>query len=287
MMIKKAIIPCAGVGTRFLPATKAIPKELFPIIDRPVLQLIVEEMVASGISEIIFVINKEKEAIRKYFSEDSKLEQFLKEKNKTELLETVLKIPRLAKFSFVYQEKPRGNGHAVLQAEKEIGNKPFFVNWADDLITSRRIPYFAQLDKIYQKYQGTVLSVVKTNAAGQKRYGIIKPRPIEKRVYQVLSVMEKPGPDKAPSNLAHIGGFVLTPKIFDYLKKTKPGKGGEIWLQDAINEMAQKEPVYAYEFEGDYFDVGEKIGYLKTIVKMGLKRNDTKESFKGFLKRFG
>ena len=283
-MIKKAIIPCAGMGTRFLPATKVIPKELFPIIDKPITQLIAEELSASGVSKIIFIINKEKESIRKYYSKDRALEKFLKQKGKIELLKEVEAISKLAKFSFVYQNKPLGNGHAVLQAEKEIGREPFFVNWADDLIIGSSKPYFEQLAEVYKKYKGPILSIIKTDEAGQRRYGIIKPRPIGKRVYQVLSVVEKPGPENAPSDLAHIGGFVLTPKIFKALKKIKPGKGGEIWLQDAINEIAKKEPVYAYEFEGDYFDVGEKLGFLKTIVNMALKKEGLKEPFKKFLK---
>ena len=284
MKIKKAIIPCAGIGTRFLPSTKAIPKELFPVIDKPITQLIVEELSASGVLKVIFVINQEKESIRRYFNKDKKLEKFLKDKGKKDLLQTVSSIPKMAKFSFVYQNKPLGNGHAVLVAEKEIGREPFFVNWADDLIIGHPVPYFSQLSRVYQKYQGIILSVVKTDSEGQRRYGIIKPRPIGKNIYQVLSVIEKPGPQKAPSNLAHIGGFVLTPKIFKYLRGLKPGKGGEIWLQDAINEISKKEPVYALEFNGEYFDVGEKVGYLKTIVKMALKREDTKEPFKKFLK---
>lgn len=284
MEIKKAVIPCAGLGTRFLPATKSVPKELFPIINKPAIQLIVEELVASGISEIIFVISEDKQAIKKYFKPDLELEKILKERKKEELLKELRIIPNLAKFSFVYQNEPKGNGDAVLKAEKEIKNEPFIVNWADDLILGSKIPYFSQLIRVFKKYKGIVLSVVKTDAEGKRRYGIIKPKKLASRVYQVLSVIEKPGPKKAPSDLAHIGGFVLTPEIFKYLKKLKPGKGGEIWLQDAINEICQKQPVYAYEFDGRYYDVGEKLGYLKTIVAMALQREDLREDFKKFLK---
>ncbi|MCX6806569.1 MAG: UTP--glucose-1-phosphate uridylyltransferase [Candidatus Berkelbacteria bacterium] len=283
MEFKKAVIPCAGIGTRFLPATKAIPKELFPIIDKPITQLIVDEFKRSNISNITFVINKEKEAIKNYFSSDKKLEAMLKSRQKTDLLKEIKKINEGTKFNFVYQNEPKGNGDAVLCAEKMIGNEPFIVNWADDLIIGGKVPYFTQLIEVYKKYRGIVLSVVKTDEAGQRRYGIIKPKRISSRVFQVISVVEKPGPERAPSNLAHIGGFILTPKIFKFLKKTKPGRDGEIWLQDAISEISKKEPVYAYEFDGQYYDVGEKLGFLKTIVKMTLQREDLKEDFQKFL----
>lgn len=283
-IIQKAIIPAAGLGTRFLPATKIIPKELFPIIDTPVIQLIVEELIKSKILQVILVINKNKEAIKRYFLPNRRLENFLKKRGKANLLSQIKKIEELVNFDFVYQPQPKGNGDAILCAEKKVKNEPFVVNWADDLIIGKKEPYFTQLTEVFKKYQGFILSVVKTDAEGQKRYGIIKPKKVAPRVYRVLSVVEKPGPKKAPSNLAHVGGFILTPKIFKYLKNLRPGKGGEIWLQDAINLACLKEPVYAYEFDGDYLDVGERLGYLKSIIKMALRRNEIKEPFKNFLK---
>ena len=284
MEIKKAIVPAAGYGTRFLPFTKAMPKEMLPLIDKPVIQFIVEELVASKISEIILVTGWSKRAIEDHFDYNFELEYRLKEAGKMDLYQEIKEVADLATFIYVRQKEALGNGHAVLCAKKLIKNEPFVVSWGDDLIIGRKKPYFAQLIEIYKKYGGCVLSVMPTDEAGMKRYGIIKARTIKNKLHRVFEVIEKPGPEKAPSNLAHVGGFVLSPKIFDILEKTKPGKGGEIWLQDAINTLCQKEPVYAYEFDGERYDTGEKMGFLKATVKMALQREDLQEEFKKFLK---
>jgi UTP--glucose-1-phosphate uridylyltransferase len=282
--IKKAIIPAAGYGTRFLPFTKAMPKEMLPLIDKPVIQFIVEELVRSGVSQIVLVTGWNKRAIEDHFDYNFELEYRLKEAGKMDSYQEIRRIADLATFIYVRQKEPLGNGHAVLCAQKLINNEPFIVSWGDDLIIGQDKPYFAQLVDVYTKYGGAVLSVNQTDEAGMKRYGIIKAKKIADRVYQVSEVIEKPGPEKAPSNLAQLGGFVLTPKIFEILKKTKPGKGGEIWLQDAINELCKTEPVYAYEFEGQRYDTGEKLGFLKSIIKMAIQREDLKKDFKRFLK---
>lgn len=283
-MIKTAVIPAAGYGTRFLPFTKALPKEMLPLIDKPVLQYIVEEMVASNIEKVILVTGWHKRAIEDHFDYNFELEYRLLEKGKKELFQEIRKIADLAEFIYVRQKEPRGNGDAVLSAKKAVENEPFIVSWGDDLIIGKKKPYYAQLIEIFEKQKGPLLSVIKTDERGMRRYGIIKAKPLKDRIYEVKEVVEKPGPEKAPSNLAHVGGFVLTPSIFPILEKLQPGKGGEIWLQDAINILCQKEKVYAYEFEGQYYDVGEKIGYLETLVKIALEREDLKKDFKKFLK---
>lgn len=284
MQIKKAIIPAAGYGTRFLPFTKAMPKEMLPLIDKPVIQYIVEELVASGITQIILITNWNKRAIEDHFDYNFELEYRLKEAGKTEYYQMIREVANLATFTYVRQKELLGNGHAVLCAKNLINNEPFVVSWGDDLIIGKNKPYFAQLIDIYKKYEASVLSVMPTDKEGMKRYGIIKAKKVTDRIHQVLGVVEKPGPEKAPSNLAHLGGFVLTPNIFKILEKTKPGKSGEIWLQDAVNDLCQTEPVYAYEYEGERYDTGEKKGFLESTVKMALQREDLKEDFKKFLK---
>ncbi len=285
MTIKKAIVPAAGYGTRFLPFTKAMPKEMLPLIDKPVIQYIIEELVLSGISDVALITGWNKRAIEDHFDYNFELEYRLKEAGKSESYKTIREIADLATFFYIRQKEPRGNGHAILCAKDFINNEPFLVSWGDDLIIGNKKPYFSQLIDVFQKYQAPILSVLKTDAEGQRRYGIIKSKPIKDGVYQVLGVVEKPGPDKAPSNLAHVGGFVLTPQIFEALEKTKPGKNNEIWLQDAINILIKEgNPVYACEFDGERYDIGEKKGYLESIVKMALKREDTKENFKKILK---
>ena len=287
MEIKKAIIPAAGYGTRFLPFTKAMPKEMLPLIDKPVIQYIIEEMVRSGISNIALITGWNKRAIEDHFDYNFELEYRLQEAGKIESYKTIRQIADLATFFYIRQKEPRGNGHAVLCARNFINNEPFVVSWGDDLIIGHKKPYFLQMIAMYQKYRAPILSVMKTDTQGLSRYGIIKAKSLSAKTYQVLGVVEKPGPQKAPSNLAHVGGFVLTPKIFDALDKTKPGKNGEIWLQDAINILIkQKERIYAYEYEGERYDIGEKRGYLESIVKMALKRDDTKEEFKKILDTF-
>ena len=284
MEIKKAIIPVAGYGTRFLPFTKAIPKEMLPLIDKPVIQYIIEEVVASGVNHIALVTGWNKRAIEDHFDYHFELEHRLQENGKMDYYKAIREVADMATFFYVRQKEPKGNGHAILCARDYINNEPFLVSWGDDLIIGENKPYFSQLIEVYEKYHATVLSVMKTDKKGQNRYGIIKSKPLGKGLHQVLNVIEKPGTEKAPSNLAHVGGFVLTPTIFEALSQTKPGKGGEIWLQDAINILIKKEPVYAYEFQGQRFDTGEKMGFLESTVKMTLRRPELKKGFKKILK---
>jgi len=284
MVIKKAIIPAAGYGTRFLPFTKAMPKEMLPLIDKPVIQYIVEELAASGIAHVVLVTGWNKRAIEDHFDYNFELEYRLKEANKMDSYQKIREVADLATFTYVRQKEPLGNGHAVLCAKKLINNEPFVVSWGDDLIIGEGKPYYTQLIDVYEKYGGSVLSVMPVGQEETKRYGIVRVKPFKNGVYKVLEVIEKPGPEKAPSDLAHVGGFVLTPRIFEILEKTKPGKGGEIWLQDAINTLCKIEPVYAYKFQGERYDTGEIMGYLKSKVKMALSKEETKEDFRKFLK---
>jgi len=284
MTIKKAIIPAAGYGTRFLPFTKAMPKEMLPLINKPVIQYIVEELAASGIAHVILVTGWNKRAIEDHFDYNFELEYRLKEANKMDSYQKIREVADLATFTYVRQKEPLGNGHAVLCAKKLINNEPFVVSWGDDLILGKGKPYYTQLIDVYEKYGGSVLSVMPVSQEETKRYGIVRAKPFKNGIYKVLEVIEKPGPEKAPSDLAHVGGFVLTPRIFEILEKTKPGKGGEIWLQDAINTLCKIEPVYAYKFQGERYDTGEIMGYLKSKVKMALSKEETKEDFRKFLK---
>lgn len=284
MKIKKAVIPAAGYGTRFLPFTKAMPKEMLPLVDKPVIQYIVEELAASGIAHVILVTGWNKRAIEDHFDYNFELEYRLREAGKIDSFQKIREVADLATFTYVRQKEPLGNGHAVLCAKKLINDEPFIVSWGDDLIIGKNKPYYAQLIDVYEKYGGSVLSVMPVSPEETKRYGVLKVKPFRNGIYKVLEVIEKPGPEQAPSNLAHVGGFVLTPRIFEILEKTKPGKGGEIWLQDAINTLCKMEPVYACEFQGTRFDTGEVMGYLKSVVKMALQREELKKDFKNFLK---
>jgi len=283
MKIKKAVIPVAGYGTRFLPFTKATPKEMLPLVDKPVIQYIVEELSASGISHVILVTGWNKRAIEDHFDYNFELEYRLKEAGKMEAYRKIRDVADLAYFTFVRQKEPLGNGHAVLCAKQLINDEIFIVSWGDDLIIGQEKPYYSQLIEVYEKYGGSVLSVMPVSKEEVKRYGIVKVKPFKNRVHRVLEVVEKPDPEEAPSNLAHVGGFVLTPRIFEILERTKPGKGGEIWLQDAINTLCKLEPVYAYEFQGERYDTGEIFEYLKSNIKMALRREEISEGLKKFI----
>lgn len=259
MKITKAILPVAGIGSRFLPATKTVPKELFPIVDKPVIQYLVEEAVKSGIKEIIFVISKNKELIRDYFSKHSILEDFLEEKGKTNLLKRITPIHSLAKFSYVYQDEPKGDGHAILQAEKLIGNEPFLVLFGDDIVKSD-VPAAKQL---IDKFNGeSILAVEKILRENTASYGIINPGERNGRLYEVNGLVEKPHQDEAPSNLGIIGKYVCPPEIFDALRASKPSKDGEIRLIDGFVELQKTQKIWAYAIEGDRFDTGKASGLI-------------------------
>jgi len=259
MKIKKAVLPVAGMGTRFLPASKVVPKELFPIVDKPVIQYLVEEAVLSGIEEIIFVISKGKELIKKHFSYHPELEAILKDRGKHVLLDKINPIHKLASFKYVYQKEPLGDGHAVLMAEKAVGNEPFLVLFGDDIVKSD-VPAAKQL---IDHFEGeSILAVERIPKEKTMLYGIIKPGKKTGRLYEVMDMVEKPEPKEAPSNLGIIGKYVCTPEIFSALKKAPAGKDGEIRLIDGFNVLKQNQKVWAVEIEGERFDTGRPEGLV-------------------------
>ncbi len=287
MKITKAVIPAAGFGTRFLPQTKAMPKEMLPIVDKPVIQYVVEEAVASGIANIIIVTGANKRAIEDHFDNpDEDLTKNLLQGNKEKLLEVVKKISEMANFIYVRQKGPYGNGTPVLAAEPTIENEPFAVLWGDEFIYSTP-PRLQQMMDVHAKYGGIVISGVKIEKKEDlKRYGIADLEPVDGNVYKIKSIVEKPEPDEAPSNIATHGAYILPPEIFHALKRVAPGKGGEIWLVDAINLLRDDGvPVYAVEIQnGKYYDTGNKLEYMKTVVDLALRHPDISGDFREYLK---
>ena len=282
--IRKAVIPAAGWGTRFLPTTKAIPKELLPLADRPVIQHTVEEAVACGIEQVIIVTSPGKGALQTHFSPHNRLEAALKHKGDAELLEKVKRTSKLADIRFILQSEPKGLGHAVLIAAREIGNEPFAVFLPDDLFDANP-PVIKQMEQVYQRFNGCVLALLRVTPEDTRRYGIVKPEQVAERTYRVLDMVEKPGPDKAPSQLAIMGRYILTPEIFDALRATKPGKGGEIQLTDGMARLREGQPIYGYEFEGTYYDAGKPLGLLKTSIAWALQDPDTGAELRTYLKQ--
>lgn len=283
--IKKAIIPAAGLGTRFLPATKAMPKEMLPILDKPTIQYIVEEAARAGIEDIIIVTGRHKRAIEDHFDSQKELEMVLKEKGKSELLEKVQYSTELANIFYVRQKEQKGLGHAISSARQFIGNEPFAVLLGDDIVESE-VPAVKQLIDVYEETGHSVIGV-KVPEADTHRYGIIDPLTKNGRQYEVKKFVEKPAQGTAPSNLAIMGRYVLTPEIFDYLKTQKEGAGNEIQLTDAIERMNNDNQVYAYDFEGERYDVGEKLGFVKTTIEYALKDDSMREELTRFIKELG
>ncbi len=268
--IKKAVIPVAGMGTRFLPATKALPKELLPIVDKPVIQYIVEEAVASGIEEIIFITNERKRAIEQHFTRNESLERILEEKEKVVQLEAVRKTTGLAKFVYVPQSEPLGLGHAVLQAKDLIGDEPFVVFGGDDVVEGA--PAAKELIETYEKYGGSVIGVMEVPKENCDRYGCVAlSHDMGDAVYEIVDIVEKPPVDEAPSNLAAGGRWLLTPAIFDHLEETEPGAGGEIQLTDAIKSLMKEEKTYSKTYSGIYRDCGNITEYAKAVITFSLK----------------
>ncbi len=283
--VRKIVIPVAGFGTRFLPATKAMPKEMLPIIDKPIIQYVVEEAVASGIQDIILVTSGTKRAVEDHFDDNETLERWLERTGKHDVLKTIKEIGKMANFIYVRQKGPYGNAIPVLNSAHLIGDEPFAVVFGDDIYTGK-IPRIRQMIDVYDKYQDPVLGVVKVEKEDTKKYGIIEPGArVEKFVYQLKSVVEKPGPAKAPSLLAANAGYILTPDIFDAIRKLKPKKGGEYVTLDAIFALMKKRPVYACEIQGEYHDTGSKIGWLKANLTMALERPDIRDEAKKLMKR--
>lgn len=270
LKIKKAIIPAAGLGTRFLPATKAMPKEMLPILDKPTIQYIVEEASRAGIEDIIIVTGKHKRAIEDHFDIQKELETTLFEKGKLELLDKVQYSTNLANIFYVRQKEQKGLGHAIHTAKQFIGNEPFAVLLGDDIVESDN-PAIKQLMKQYEETGKSVIGVQTVPESETHRYGIIEPKSQDERLYEVEKFVEKPAQGTAPSNLAIMGRYVLSPKIFDYLETQTEGSGGEIQLTDAIERLNKDDKVYAYDFEGKRYDVGEKIGFVKTTIEYALK----------------
>lgn len=284
--IKKAIIPAAGLGTRFLPATKAMPKEMLPILDKPTIQYIVEEAARAGIEDIIIVTGRHKRAIEDHFDSQKELEMVLKEKGKSELLEKVQYSTELANIFYVRQKEQKGLGHAISSARQFIGNEPFAVLLGDDIVESE-VPAVKQLIDVYEETGHSVIGVQEVPEADTHRYGIIDPLTKNGRQYEVKKFVEKPAQGTASSNLAIMGRYVLTPEIFDYLKTQKEGAGNEIQLTDAIERMNNDNQVYAYDFEGERYDVGEKLGFVKTTIEYALKDDSMREELTRFIKELG
>jgi UTP--glucose-1-phosphate uridylyltransferase len=274
--VRKAIIPAAGLGTRFLPATKAMPKEMLPIVDKPTIQYIVEEAVASGIEDIIIVTGKGKRAIEDHFDNAWELEQNLAEKGKIDLLEKVRYSSNLANIHYIRQKQPLGLGHAVWCARNFIGDEPFAVLLGDDIVQSDT-PCLKQLIDQFEQTHSSVIGVQEVPEEETHRYGIIDPAGSQGRRYQVENFVEKPAPGTAPSNLAIIGRYILTPEIFLFLDKQEQGAGGEIQLTDAIQKLNQIQRVFAYQFEGKRYDVGEKLGFIQTTIEIALQDQELKE----------
>ncbi|MBC2107270.1 UTP--glucose-1-phosphate uridylyltransferase GalU [Listeria innocua] len=276
MKVKKAVIPAAGLGTRFLPATKAMPKEILPIVDKPTIQYIVEEAVESGIEDILIVTGKGKRAIEDHFDSVPELELNLREKNKLELLHLIEETTNI-NLHFIRQSKPKGLGDAILQARGFVGNEPFIVMLGDDIVQAKT-PCAKQLIQQYEKTHSSIIGVQTVPHEETYRYGIIDPiDEYSKNLYNVNGFVEKPDPNEAPSNLAILGRYLLTPQIFDFLETQKPGAGGEIQLTDAINSLNEIQRVFAYDFEGERYDVGDKFGFIKTTMQFALKHPEIKD----------
>ena len=286
--IKKVVIPAAGWGTRFLPATKAMPKEMLPVVDKPVIQYVVEEAVASGVRDIIIITGWKKRAIEDHFDNSFELEKHLEEKGKMKELAQIRKIAKLANFIYIRQKgRHYGNAIPVLAAKAAVDNEPFAVLWGDEFIMAQP-PRLAQMLEVYEKVQGgAVISAVRIETQDQlSRYRIAAMDPIEENIFKIKKIVEKPLPSEAPSNLATHGAYILPPKIFDVIKKLKPGKGGEVWLVDAINTLIKEGfPVYGCEIKnGKYYDTGNKLEYLKTVIEFALQRPDFAAELKKYLK---
>jgi UTP--glucose-1-phosphate uridylyltransferase len=283
-MIRKAVIPAAGLGTRFLPATKSMPKEMLPIIDKPIIQFVVEEAIASGIEDIIIITGRGKRAIEDYFDTSPELETHLLNNKKYDLLREVKDISSLVDIHYIRQKEPKGLGDAVLMAEKHVRDEPFAVLLGDDIIKAD-IPCMSQLTNLFEKYNKSIIAVEEVSQEKISDYGIIKGREIEKSVYFVEDIVEKPSLEEAPSNIGTVGRYVLTPEIFDCIKKTSPGKGNEIQLTDAIRFLIEEEEVYGYAFTGKRYDAGDKVGYVKAIIDFALEREDLKDEIERYTLR--
>ncbi|MDD3245390.1 MAG: UTP--glucose-1-phosphate uridylyltransferase GalU [Methanosarcina sp.] len=282
MSVKKAIIPAAGLGTRFLPATKSMPKEMLPIIDTPVIQYVVEEAINSGIEDIIIITGRGKRAIEDYFDDSPELEMYLANKKNTEMLKLVRDVSSLVDIHYIRQKEPNGLGDAILRAEKHIGNEPFAVLLGDDIIMNGK-PCTAQLIDKFEKYGRSTIAVEEVPYDKLSSYGIIKGKPVADSLYVLEDIVEKPAPEKAPSNIGAIGRYVFTPEIFDCIKEAGLGVGNEIQLTDGIRLLSKTQKVYAYEFKGKRFDTGDKLGYIKATIDFALENKELKDDVLEYL----
>ena len=283
MKVRKAIIPAAGLGTRFLPATKAQPKEMLPIVDKPTIQYIIEEAVASGIEEILIITGRNKKSIEDHFDRSVELEMELEKAGKEEMFEMIKKISDMADIHYIRQKEPRGLGHAIYCAKSFVGDEPFAVMLGDDVVDSK-VPCLKQLMNCFNEYQTTILGVQEVNANDVNKYGIVDGIYIEDRVYKVKELVEKPSLEEAPSNVAILGRYIITPQIFEILENTKPGKGNEIQLTDALQTLISNEAMYAYIFEGQRYDVGDKLGFLEATVEFALTKQGLRDKVIEYLK---
>lgn len=281
--VKKAIIPAAGLGTRFLPATKSQPKEMLPIVDKPTLQYIIEEAINSGIEEILIITGRNKKSIEDHFDKSVELELELQQKGKTEMLEMVQEISNMVNIHYIRQKEPKGLGHAIHCAKSFIGDEPFAVLLGDDIVDSDT-PCLKQLIDTYDEYKTSILGVQEVAKEDTNKYGILDCKYIEDRVYKVKDMIEKPNIEEAPSNIAILGRYIITPAIFEILENQAPGKGGEIQLTDALKTLASHEAIYAYNFEGRRYDVGDKLGFLEATIDFALKKENLKDGLMNYMK---
>lgn len=281
--IRKAIIPAAGLGTRFLPATKAQPKEMLPIVDKPTIQYIVEEAIASGIEEILIITGRNKKSIEDHFDKSVELEMELEKHNKNELLELVKDISEMVDIHYIRQKEPKGLGHAIKCAKTFVGDEPFAILLGDDIVYNPEKPCLKQLMDCYNEYKTSILGVQTVPEEDVNKYGIVDGIQIEDRVSKVKGLIEKPSIEEAPSNIAILGRYIVTPRIFDILDNTAPGKGNEIQLTDALLQLLKEEAMYAYNFEGRRYDVGDKLGYLQATVEYALRKPELREGFIEYL----
>ncbi len=285
-MVKKAVIPAAGYGTRFLPATKSSPKEMIPIIDTPVIQYVVEEAVASGITDILMIIGKGKRAIEEHFDRSPVLEETLVKKKNTEMLEKIRSISEMANIHFVWQKEMNGLGDAILHAKYHVGNEPFVILLGDTLVQSDDGPVTKQLINVYNENKGSVIALEEVKPELVSRYGIVDGETVSEKVVRARNWIEKPSVEEAPSNLAVASRYLFTPEIFDYLENTSPGKNNEVQLTDAMREMVKTHPMFGLKFKGKRYDIGDKLGFLKTNIEFGLNDREIGEELRAWLKEF-
>ena len=282
-VIRKAIIPVAGFGTRFLPVTKSIPKEMIPVIDKPTIQYIIEEAVESGITDILLVTSKYKKSIEDYFDNFKELESVLESSKNYEMLDMIKNISNMVNITFVRQKEQKGLGHAIYQGKTFVGNEPFCVLLGDDIVYNRDKPCLKQLIECYEEYGGSVLGVQEVKHEDVSKYGIVDGNKISENIYRVNNLIEKPSMEEAPTNIAILGRYVISCKIFEHLEKENYGKNGEIQLTDSITNLISTEEVYAYKFQGTRYDIGDKVGYLKATIDYSLRDDKIKHIIKDYL----